>query len=90
MDDLAFCGFRMYDEHHQPWGSVPEYFAQGVLMGKLSGGQRHLVCVREYLRARVRRLASVPASPRLAGCRRARVLEASDRKDGAGTRDSHR
>ncbi len=43
MDDLAFCGFRMYDEHHQPWGSVPEYFAQGVLMGRLSGGQRHLV-----------------------------------------------
>ena len=45
MDDLAFCGFRMYDERRQPWGSVPEYFDKGIKMKQLSGGQRHLVCV---------------------------------------------
>jgi hypothetical protein len=47
MDDLTYCGFRMYDENRQPWGSVPEYFSTGVRMKQLSGGQRHLMCVLE-------------------------------------------
>ena len=48
IEDLAFCGFRMYDENRQPWGSAEEYFDQKIKMKDLSGGQRHLMFVRSF------------------------------------------
>ena len=53
MEDLQFCGFRMYDQNRQPWGSVQEYFDKKIKIGALSGGQRHLMFVLTTIRNRV-------------------------------------
>lgn len=52
---LTRCHFSMYRDG-QPVGSIPEYFKDKLLVGKLSGGQTHLIHILQVLSSQPRLL----------------------------------
>lgn len=51
---LRAAGFQMYGEGGSPLGNPETYLADGLKVGELSGGQRHLIYILSVLAAQVR------------------------------------